>query len=107
LTRKGISYILNKYYILLLPKYNHLPKNISPHVLRNSKAMYLYQSSVNIIYIRVLLGHVDISTTDIYARADTETKRKALEATHQNITPSGLPDWTQDKPLMEFLNSLI
>ena len=33
-------------------------------------------------YIRDILGHVDLSTTEIYARASTEAKRKALEAAY-------------------------
>ena len=41
--------------------------------------MHLLQAGVNLIYIRDLLGHADVSTTEIYARADTEAKRKAIE----------------------------
>ena len=51
---------------------------ITPHWLRHSKAMHLLQSGVNLVYIRDLLGHSDISTTEIYARADEKMKRKAL-----------------------------
>ena len=40
---------------------------------------HLLQAGVNLIYIRDFLGHSDIKTTEIYARADTELKRKALE----------------------------
>lgn len=40
--------------------------------------MHLLQSGVNPIYIRDLLGHSDVSTTEIYARADKTMKRKAL-----------------------------
>jgi site-specific recombinase XerD len=32
--------------------------------------MHLIQAGVNLIYIRDLLGHADVSTTEIYARAD-------------------------------------
>ena len=42
--------------------------------------MHLIQAGVNLIYIRDLLGHVDVATTEVYARADAETKRKAIEA---------------------------
>ena len=40
--------------------------------------MHLLQSGVNLVYIRDLLGHSNISTTEIYARADEKMKRKAL-----------------------------
>lgn len=78
LTRGGVSHILQKYAEVLSLKYPELMK-ITPHVLRHSKAMHLYQAGVNLVYIRDILGHVDISTTDIYARSDIESKRKALE----------------------------
>lgn len=40
--------------------------------------MHLLQSGINLVYIRDLLGHTDISTTEIYAQADEKMKRKAL-----------------------------
>jgi hypothetical protein len=42
--------------------------------------MHLYDAGVPLPYIRDILGHGALSTTDIYARASTEAKRKALEA---------------------------
>ncbi|MGH3266263.1 MAG: tyrosine-type recombinase/integrase, partial [Trebonia sp.] len=38
---------------------------------RHSRAMHLYDAGVPLPYIRDILGHVDLSTTDIYARAST------------------------------------
>ena len=81
-------------------------KAVTPHVLRHSKAMHLYQSGINLVYIRDILGHTDISTTDIYARADIESKRKALENAYPEITPNNLPEWNRDSNLLEFLNNL-
>ena len=75
-------------------------------LLRHSKAMHLYQAGVNLVYIRDILGHVDIFTTDIYARVDTESKRKALESAYPDITPDVLPDWNRNKNLLGFLNNL-
>ena len=43
------------------------------------KAMHLLGAGVNMIYIRDFLGHVDISTTEVYARIDAEMKRKVFE----------------------------
>ncbi|MGI8459076.1 MAG: hypothetical protein ACR2LI_13320 [Propionibacteriaceae bacterium] len=62
--------------------------------------------NLNLIYIRDLLGHAAVSTTEIYARADTETKRKAIENAYQPLTPDVLPDWTQDTSLIGWLGSL-
>jgi len=106
LTRGGVSYILRKYAEKLSSKYPDMPEKLTPHVLRHSKAMHMYQSGVNLVYIRDILGHVDISTTDTYARADTESKRKALENVYPDITPvDTLPEWNQDSNLLDYLNS--
>jgi site-specific recombinase XerD len=79
---------------------------VTPHTLRRSRAMHLIQAGVNLIYIRDLLGHADVSTTEIYARADAETKRKAIENAYQPLTPDVLPDWALDTSLMSWLESL-
>src|SRR6185437_1166107 len=41
--------------------------------------MHLYEAGVPLPYIRDILGHVDLSATEIYARASTEAKRKVQE----------------------------
>lgn len=108
LTRWGISYIINKYVSLAsLCDGFDLRFSVTPHVFRHSKSVHLLQSGVNLIYIRDFLGHSDCSTTQIYAKADTETRRKALEAAYVDILPTTeLPDWSNDKSLMDFLISL-
>ena len=68
--------------------------------------MHLIKAEINLIYIRDLLGHADISTTEIYARADAETKRKALENAYEPLTPDAMPDWTSDPSLIAWLDSL-
>ena len=97
LTRGGISHILQKYAS---------GRKLTPHILRHSKAMHLYQAGVNLIYIRDILGHVDIATTDIYARMDIESKRRALEDIYPDLTPNVLPDWNRDENLLSFLKNL-
>lgn len=79
---------------------------VTPHTLRRSRATHLVQAGVNLIYIRDLLGHADVSTTEIYARTDTETKRKAIENAYESLTPDALPDWTLDSSLIDWLDSL-
>ena len=78
--------------------------NVTPHVIRRTRAMHLLQAKVNLVYIRDLLGHADISTTEIYARADAEAKRKAIESAYQSLTPEPLPSWTADRNLLEWLD---
>jgi len=107
LTRGGVSYILSKYAALVAAEQPELPKKPTPHCLRHSKAMHMYQAGVNLIYIRDFLGHVDISTTDLYARADVESKRKLLENVCPDLAPSDeLYDWSRDQNLLDYLNNL-
>ncbi|MFR9566043.1 MAG: tyrosine-type recombinase/integrase [Rikenellaceae bacterium] len=109
LTREGIAYILSTYVKmarLISPEL--IPDRISCHSIRHSRAMHLLQAGVNLVYIRDLLGHVSIQTTDIYARADSKAKREALENAYENLTPnrdSNKP-WESNKNLRDWLKSL-
>ena len=64
------------------------------------------QAGVPLIYIRDFLGHSEISTTEIYARCDSEQKRKAIENTCPSITKSETPMWQKDTSLLGWLQSL-
>ena len=55
------------------------PAAISAHCLRHTKAMHLLENGVNLIYIRDLLGHTSVTTTEIYSKANPEVKRKHIE----------------------------
>jgi len=108
LSRWGISHIIDKYVerAKLHDDFN-VSFSITPHVFRHSKSVHLLQSGVALIYIRDFLGHSDCSTTQVYAKADTETRRKALEAAYTDILPTDeLPDWSDDRDLMNYLISL-
>jgi site-specific recombinase XerC len=67
--------------------------------------MHLLQAGVNLIYIRDFLGHVHVETTEMYAKADTEMRRKSIEQAQIRID-TDLAPWTEDKSLMEMLVSL-
>lgn len=105
LSRGGIAWIIRKYQAQI-PDPLLAGAGISPHILRHSKAMHLYEAGVPLPYIRDILGHAELSTTEIYARASTEAKRKALEAAYQDIVTSDLPEWNQDPGLLDWLTSL-
>ena len=83
------------------------PPTVSPHVLRHSKAMHLLEAGVNLVYIRDQLGHANISTTEVYARANPEVKRTALAKAAGTLPEQKkTPSWLADGNLMTFLNSL-
>ncbi len=104
MTRAGIAYILKKYSDKAREDQPTFPQAVTPHVLRHSKAMHLLEAGVNVIYIRDILGHADVSTTEIYAKANMAMKRAALEKV-ADITSCDIPSWACDKSLMEWLNS--
>jgi len=104
-TRPGIAYILNKY--LQIAKNNHpeviFPESINPHMFRHTKALHLLESGVNLIYIRDLLGHVSVTTTEIYLRADTELKRAALESVYPDVVTQDIPEWMENTEILNWL----
>lgn len=101
LSRYGVTYILKKYASQAGLECDS--KKISPHVLRHTKAMHLLRAGVNMIYIRDFLGHVDISTTEVYARIDAEMKRKVFEEKVPNFTPNTTMPWEEDEDLLQWL----
>lgn len=105
LSRGGVAWIIDKYRALTDTRELARTK-ISPHILRHSKAMHLYEVGIPLPYIRDILGHVDLSTTEIYARASTEAKRKALEAAYVDVIPNDMPEWGQDAGLLAWLTAL-
>ena len=106
LTRWGVTKMLAKHVQSLRrrdPGYA-AGVTVTPHVIRRTRVMHLLEAGVNLIYIRDLLGHADVSTTEIYARANAEAKRKAIESAYQSLTPEPLPNWTADQDLLEWLD---
>ena len=85
-----------------------ISRQISPHILRHSKAMHLLQAGVNLIYIRDILGHVSVQSTEVYARVDSKLKRESLEKASRDIIDNeiGKPSWEKDNELKCFLKSL-
>ena len=56
-----------------------VPEKVHPHLFRHSRAMHLYQHGMDLTLVSQWLGHAQLETTLIYAFADTEQKRKAIE----------------------------
>ncbi|HBR22426.1 MAG TPA: integrase [Nitrospiraceae bacterium] len=104
-TRPGVTYILEKN----LKKAKELtasvpfPDKLKPHMLRHTKAINLLEAGVNLIYIRDFLGHVSITTTERYARTNSEIKRKALESVYMEVVRQDVPIWDENTDLMNWL----
>lgn len=65
--------------------------------------MHLLQAGVNQIYIRDILGHLLVITTEIYARADSKQKREALEKAYIEVNPNEEAKWIKDENLITWL----
>ncbi len=100
LTRQGITYILKKYALV------DETENITPHMLRHTKAMHMIQADINPIFIRDFLGHSDLKPTEVCSKTSAETKRKALEKMNNNVIPASTPAWNVNEELMSWLKSL-
>jgi integrase/recombinase XerC len=59
-----------------------IPENIHPHLLRHSFASHLLQSSQDLRAVQELLGHENISTTQIYTHLDFQHLSKIYDRTH-------------------------
>jgi len=106
LSRSGIRYILQKHVGKARRKRASLNRTVTPHMLRHTKGMHLLQSGISLDMIRDFLGHVDVKTTQIYARANLEMKRKALETISDSSPVQAIPSWQQNNNLLEWLRSL-
>jgi integrase/recombinase XerD len=105
-SRSGIRYVLQHYVQAIRREHPGFTEKVSPHTLRHTKGMHLLQSGVSLEIIRDFLGHVDIKTTQIYAQANLEMKRRALEKVADDAPLPNMPAWTQNKSLLEWLQSL-
>jgi site-specific recombinase XerD len=81
-------------------------KRITPHTWRHSVGVQLVAAGVDVTVIRNWLGHARLDTTNHYARANLETKRKALEQVDSSTKPGTPPRWRRNPELLTWLDSL-
>jgi integrase/recombinase XerD len=80
LTRDGVRKIIRK-----VAKSADIQKHISPHTLRHCFATHLLERGADLRSLQEMLGHADISTTQIY----THVNSKRLKEVHQKFHPRG------------------
>jgi len=77
LTRQGLWQILKGY-----AKAAELDKEVTPHTLRHSFATHMLSGGADLRSVQELLGHVNISTTQVYTHLTTEHVRRTYEKSH-------------------------
>jgi integrase/recombinase XerD len=81
MTRVGFAYVLTKH----VQRATHncpslVGKTVSPHVLRHTCAMILFQATGDLRKVSLWLGHANMQTTEVYLRADPSEKLEAIES---------------------------
>jgi len=106
LTRFGIHALVERHAARVATKLPSVAKKrVSPHTIRHTTATHLLRSGVDINTIRAWLGHVCLSTTNVYAEVDLEMKAKALGTCEIKDGKRKKP-WRKKPAIMEFLRTL-
>lgn len=76
-SRMGIWKVIQKYVTLA-----RIQKRIYPHIFRHSFATHMLENGADLRSVQEMLGHVDISTTQIYTHLDYHTIRQIYDSCH-------------------------
>lgn len=77
LSRMGLFKIVRRYGLVA-----GVRRQTSPHVLRHAFATHLLQGGADLRAVQEMLGHADISTTEIYTHVDGDQLRRTVDAAH-------------------------
>jgi site-specific recombinase XerD len=92
MSQDNISYLLNKHAKVARKHCPDLPGRIHAHQLRHARAMQMLRAGVPLPHIKEFLGHANIATTSIYASADNQMVREAIQKA-ASTTPDLAPIW--------------
>lgn len=105
----NVSKFIKKYAKQAREKCSEIPSNVHPHMFRRSREMHLYRNGMPLPLLSEFLGHEDPETTLIYASADTEMKRKAIEIATAGLSiekEKTVPIWKDDDEMIRRLYGL-
>jgi len=108
----NVARLIKKYGREARKRCSKVPIHITPHTIRRSRAMHMYQGGMPLEVVALILGHEDPLTTRVYARADLEMKRKAMKKVKENgFDPArpfveAKPIWVDNEDMIRILCGL-
>lgn len=99
MSQDNITYLLNKHATAAREHCPDLPERIHAHQLRHARAMQMLRAGVPLPHIKEFLGHANIATTSIYASADNQMVREAIQKA-ASTTPDLAPIWKGNDDLI-------
>lgn len=104
-----VAAFLTKYGNMARNVCPEVPEHIHPHMMRHTRAMHLYQSGMPMVLLSQYLGHAQVETTMIYAHADTEMKRAAIQKADAVRRARPIPEeiWADNEEMILKLSGLL
>ncbi len=106
----NVAKFISRYTEVARNECDEVPAHVHPHMFRRSRAMHLYRNGMPLALLAEFLGHENPETTLIYASADTEMKRQAIERVSIHLTGTDkidmVPQWSSDDEMIRRLYGL-
>jgi len=104
----AVAQFMRKYGEMARQICPEVPKRVHPHQLRHTRAIHIYRDGVPLVLVGEYLGHVNPATTKVYAYADTEMKRRALQKADalRAVASDVAPVWQDDEDMVLRLSGL-
>lgn len=99
MSQDNVAYLLNKHAAAARQACPELPEHVHAHQLRHARAMQMLRAGVPLPHIKEFLGHANITTTSIYASADNQMVRDAIQKAG-STTPEPAPIWKGNDDLI-------
>lgn len=99
MSQDNVNYLLGKHAGAIREHCPEVPARVHAHQLRHSRAMQMLRAGVPLAHIKEFLGHANIATTNVYATADNQMVREALQKA-ASVTPDPAPMWKGDDELI-------
>ena len=98
LSTDTVAVMLKNYSNAARKTCSEMPRRVHPHLFRHTRATDLYRAGMPLSYIAEFLGHASVTTTAIYASADIEMLRDALQKADPEIAKE-VPAWKDEETL--------